>query len=136
MKPIGAEPILLFDGLCNLCNAAVQWLIVRDRRGLLRFASLQSEIGQQIQQQHGLDPAKLDSLVLYEDGQLFLKSDAVLRLADLLSWPYRLLRFFTWVPLFFRDGLYDWVARNRYRWFGKKEACMLPKAEWKDRFLR
>lgn len=135
MKSIGPEPILLFDGLCNLCNGVVQWLIVRDQHGRLRYASLQSKIGQQIQEQHGLDPTKLDSLILYENGKLLFKSNAVLRLADWLSWPYRILCFFSWMPLFIRDGLYDWVARNRYRWFGKKEACMLPKAEWKDRFL-
>lgn len=128
-------PILLFDGLCNLCNGAVQWLILRDRQGQLRYASLQSAVGQQIQEEHGLDTSKLDSLVLYQNGQVFLKSEAVLRLVDLLPWPYPLLRFFKWVPLLIRDGVYDWVARNRYRWFGKQEACMLPRAEWKDRFL-
>ncbi len=129
------EPILLFDGLCNLCNGAVQWLILRDRQGQVRYASLQSALGQRIQQQHGLDPQKLDSLILYQGGQIFLKSEAVLHLIHFLSWPYPLLRLFKWVPLLIRDGVYDWVARNRYRWFGKKEACMLPRAEWKDRFL-
>lgn len=129
------HPTLFFDGVCNLCNGAVQWLILRDRKGLLRFASLQSDLGRRLMQEHGLDPDRLDSLILYHEGKLLMKSQAVLQLADLLGWPYRLGLVFRLLPALLRDSIYDWVARNRYRWFGKKEACMLPRPEWKARFL-
>ncbi len=86
-------------------------------------------------EEEGLDPDRLDSLILYHEGKILKKSEAVLRLAKLLGWPYRLGVLFRGLPLFLRDGIYDWVARNRYRWFGKNEACMLPRPEWRARFL-
>lgn len=129
------HPVLLFDGLCNLCNGAVQWIIQRDQEGVFRYASLQSEFGQRLQRENGLDPNALDSIILYEDGEVMTKSEAVVGIAQKLGWPYRIGVMGKILPTFVRDGLYDWVARNRYRWFGKKDECMLPRPEWRGRFL-
>ena len=129
------QPILLFDGVCNLCNASVQWILKRDRQAQFRFAALQSEIGQQILQRHGLVSENFDTVVLAVGEQIFLRSDAPLEIVRNLGGFWRLLYFFKIVPRPLRDAMYNFVARNRYRWFGRREACMLPKPEWKERFL-
>jgi predicted DCC family thiol-disulfide oxidoreductase YuxK len=128
-------PILLFDGVCNLCNASVQWVLLRDKKGVFRFAALQSEAGQAILKKHGLDTETFNSVVLADGDRLFTRSDAPLEVAVRLGGAWRLLGVFKIIPRFIRDGIYDWIARNRYRWFGKQEQCMLPRAEWKGRFL-
>lgn len=129
------HPILLFDGHCNLCNGAVQWVLARDKSGIYRFASLQSEIGQQLQQEYQLDPTALDSMVLVKNGKAHQKSAAALETAIGLGGVYSFAKILKLVPSFISNWVYDFVARNRYRWFGRSEECWLPRPEWKARFL-
>ena len=127
--------VVLFDGVCNFCNHSVNWIIRRDSRSYFRFAALQSDVGAEIQQQYGLDPSALDTLVLNEGGRVYLKSMAALRVVRRLCSPWPLLYALIAVPRPVRDFAYDWFARRRYRWFGKKDACMVPTPDVRDRFL-
>ncbi len=129
------HPILLFDGVCNLCNASVQWILKRDQQGQFRFAALQSEVGQHFLQKHGLAAKDFDTAVLVIGEQIFLRSDAALEIVRRLGGFWRLLYFFKILPRPLRNAVYNLVARNRYRWFGHREECMLPKPAWKERFL-
>ena len=135
MKTETTHPILLFDGVCNLCNASVQFVLKRDTAGQFRFASLQSAAGQELLGQFEQAPADLSTVVLIEDGRLYTKSDAALRAARRLPGLWALLYGFIVLPRPLRNMVYDWIARNRYRWFGKEEQCMLPRAEWRERFI-
>jgi predicted DCC family thiol-disulfide oxidoreductase YuxK len=126
---------ILFDGVCNLCNGFVQFVIAHDPQGRFKFASLQSEVGQEVLRAHGLPTAHFQSVLLLEDGQIYSRSTAALRIVRRLSAPWRWLYGFTLVPRFLRDPAYDWVSRNRYRWFGQRESCMLPTPDLKARFL-
>ncbi len=135
MKNETTHPILLFDGVCNLCNASVQFVLKRDTEGQFRFASLQSEAAQELLRQFPEAPAGINTVVLIENGQLYTKSDAALRAAKRLPGPWPLLYGFILLPRSLRNLVYDWIARNRYRWFGKEDQCMLPRPEWKERFL-
>lgn len=128
-------PVVIFDGVCNLCNGVVGFLIPRDPEGRLRFAPLQSEPAQKLLRRHDLSTEDVDTIVLIEDDQEYTKSDAVLRIAALLGWPYRLARIGRLVPVGFRDRVYDGVAANRYDWFGRKDRCMVPDRDVSDRFL-
>lgn len=128
------HPILLFDGVCNLCNRFVQEVITRDQKGIIHFASLQSDIGQELLHRHGIDPT-LDTVVLIDQGKAMVQSDVALQIFGYLGGTWSLLQVFFIVPKFIRDGVYDWIAKNRYRWFGKRETCMMPKPEWVERFL-
>lgn len=129
------RPVILFDGVCNLCNASVRFVIRRDPRGAFRFASLQSPAGRALSQRYGMPVDDLSSVVLVDAGRCYMKSEAALRIAGALVWPWRLLGVLTIVPRFVRDRVYELVARNRYRWFGKQESCPLPAPELADRFL-
>jgi predicted DCC family thiol-disulfide oxidoreductase YuxK len=132
-----SEPaLILFDGVCNLCNGAVNFVIRRDPAGRFRFAPLQEPGGQRLLAAHHLRREDFDSLVLLEEGRSFLKSTAALRIARHLGALWPLLYFFIIVPRPLRDSVYDWVARNRYRWFGRRDACMVPAPDVLDRFLR
>ena len=128
------DRIILFDGVCNLCSRSVQFIIKRDSLGHFKFASLQGEIGQSLLKKHGLNN-DLTSFILIENEKVYLKSSAALRVSSKLDGPWRLLAIFRIVPPFIRNILYTIVAKNRYKWFGKQESCMLPHPEWKDRFL-
>ena len=128
-------PVLLFDGVCNLCNGSVQWVLLHDRKAQFRFAALQSETGQALLRQFGLDPAQLDTVLLVDGDRIFLRSDAPLEIARRLGGGWALLYLFKVLPRPLRDAVYNWVARNRYHWFGRQEACMLPRPEWKGRFV-
>jgi len=130
-----APPVVLFDGVCNLCSGSVQFLLKRDPEGRFRFASLQSEAGRSLMAEHGLDVDALSSVLLIEDGQVWQESSAALRIARHLPGAWKLLRVFAAVPRPLRDAAYRWIARNRYRWFGKTETCWLPTPELKARFL-
>lgn len=125
------HPIVLFDGVCNLCNGAVQFIIARDKHQGFRFASLQSAFGQQYQEQVG----EVDSILLVEEGRVYQKSTAALRIARRLKGLWPMLYIFIIIPPFLRDFIYDIIARNRYRWFGKKESCWLPTPDLKARFI-
>jgi predicted DCC family thiol-disulfide oxidoreductase YuxK len=129
------HPIILFDGVCNLCSVAVQWILGKDTQALFRFASLQSEIGQDLLKKHGIDAKKMNSIVLISDGKAFTHSDAALEIAGKLDGFWQYLTIFTWIPRFLRDAVYNFVAANRYRFFGKKEECWLPTKKLKSRFL-
>jgi len=130
-----AHPIVLFDGVCNFCNSAVAWIIRRDRRGVFRFASLQSSAGRAaVMAAHG--PAELpDSVVLITGGVVLVRSDAAIAIVRGLGFPWSLACVALILPRPLRDGLYSWIARNRYRWFGKREACMVPEPHLRERFL-
>lgn len=128
--------IILFDGVCNLCNGAVNWLIARDKKDLFRFVSLQSGLGQKITHHIGVDTSRIDSIIFYQPGlAYYYKSDAALKTASLLGFPWSLWGVFRVLPRPLRDTLYDWVARNRYRWFGRKEQCRVPTPELRGKFL-
>lgn len=126
--------VVLFDGLCNLCNGSVQFIIARDRRARFKFASLQSAAAVRLLSGTAT-PASLDTVVLVEDGRVYARSDAALRIARGLGFPWALAWIFVLVPRVLRDLLYDAVARNRYRWFGRRDVCMVPSPALRDRFL-
>jgi predicted DCC family thiol-disulfide oxidoreductase YuxK len=128
------ESIILFDGVCNLCNDSVQFILKRDPVGYFKFASLQGETGQKLLKRYGIS-TELNSFVLIEKDKIYLKSSAALRVCRHLTGPWKSLSFLRIIPPVIRDFLYDIVAKNRYRWFGKKESCMLPSPKWKNRFI-
>lgn len=129
------HPVVLFDGVCNLCDGAVQFIIKRDKHQKLRFASLQSDYAQDRLQYTDLPPQYLDSFVLLEAGAWYTRSTAALRVCKYLDGLWPLLYAFIVVPKPIRDGVYNWVGRNRYQWFGKKDNCMVPTPELKALFL-
>jgi len=127
--------IVLFDGFCNLCNTSIQRIIKHDKKDNFRFAPLQSEIGEQLAAKKKINRNQTDSMVLVEpNGAAFTKSSAALRIAKKLPF-YAWLRIFLPLPTKLRDGVYDLIAKNRYRWFGKKDKCMVPTPELKAKFL-
>lgn len=134
VRPV--HPVLLFDGVCNLCNGAVQFVIKHDPKGNIHFASLQSEAGQQLLASHHYHDTGMHSVVFIEGTQLFTKSDAVLHVGLQLGGVWGILsRTGLLLPRRVRDVLYDWIANNRYRWLGKAEQCLLPTREIRSRFL-
>jgi predicted DCC family thiol-disulfide oxidoreductase YuxK len=128
------DRIILFDGVCNLCNNSVKFIIKRDTSGYFKFASLQGETGQRLLKKHSLN-YDLNSFVLIEKEKVYIKSSAALRVCSQLGGAWRILSIFRFFPSLFRDFLYDIVAKNRYKWFGKEESCILPLPKWKQRFL-
>jgi predicted DCC family thiol-disulfide oxidoreductase YuxK len=126
--------VILFDGVCNLCNGFVQFVIVRDPDGRFQFGPLQSEAAQHLLA--SAPPAPGESFVLIEDGRVFRRSTAALRILRHLRFPWPLSYAAILVPRPLRDAVYDVVARNRYRWFGRRDACMVPTPEVHKRFLR
>ena len=131
------NPVILFDGHCNLCNGWVKWVLKRDRKALYRFSSLQSDFGKQLMVNNGKSPEALESVVLFhpEEGNLYTHSTAALRIAEGLGGIYRLAGILRIFPRGLRNLVYNWIARNRYRWFGRSESCWLPRPEWQDRFV-
>ena len=130
------KKLILFDGVCNLCNASVLYIIKRDRNNVFMFAPLQSNIGQQIIQQFDLDVSKTDSILLYsESNGISIKSTTALQISKHLGFPSNLMSIFFIIPPFIRNWVYDFIAKNRYKWYGKKEQCMIPTPELKAKFL-
>lgn len=130
------KQLILFDGVCNLCNRSVQCVIKHDKNNRFMFAPLQGEFGQQIISKYNIDTAKTDSIILYSEQKgLKVKSTAALYIAKDLGFPSALLAIFLIVPAFIRNWVYDFIAKNRYKWYGKKEACMIPTPELKSKFL-
>jgi predicted DCC family thiol-disulfide oxidoreductase YuxK len=127
-------PVVLFDGVCNLCNAAVRFVVRFDAEGEFRFAPLQSDVGQALLERHGLAPETFDSFALVEDGDHTTKSTAALRVARRLDGPFPLLYPLIYLPAGVRDRVYDFVADHRYQVFGKKDACPVPEPEIRERF--
>mgnify|MGYP001303898982 CR=1 FL=1 len=129
------KKIILFDGVCNLCNGSVVFIIKRDKKDVFRFAAIQSEEGQKLIDKHQIDTTKVDSILLFDGEKHYAKSTAALKIARNLKGGYPLLYGFIILPAFFRNWVYDIIARNRYKWFGKKESCMIPTPELKGKFL-
>lgn len=129
------EPIVLFDGVCNLCSGVVQYIVPRDADGRIHFASLQSDVGEELLAEHGLPTDRLESIVLIEGDDCYVKSDAVLRIAGHLGGVHALLPPLRILPRRFRDRVYDFVAARRYRWFGEKDQCMMPTGDVRERFV-
>lgn len=129
------HPVLIFDGVCGLCNASVDFVIRHDRRGVFRFAPSQSDSGRRLLERFGVDPDDVQSVYLVERGRIKARSTAALLVAWRLGFPWSLASVFLLVPRPLRDLVYNGIARNRYRWFGKKETCRLPTAEERSRFL-
>ncbi len=127
--------VILFDGVCNFCNSSVQFVIKRDPNQQFRFASLQSQYGQQVLAQHQLPQNEFNSFIFIENGEIYTKSTAALRVAKQLSGLWPMLYGFIIIPSFIRDAVYNFIAKNRYRWFGKREACMLPTPQQRQLFL-
>ena len=137
--PAPASDLILFDGVCNLCNGFVQFVIGHDGAGRFRFAALQSATGRAILAAHGVDASAVaaapDSVLLQQGGRLYSHSEAVLRIAQGLGWPWRALLLGRLLPRAWRDAAYRFVARHRYHWFGRQDSCWLPTPELKARFL-
>lgn len=129
------DKLILFDGVCKLCAGTVQFIIRHEKDSTLRFASIQSELGQRIFQEHNLPVENAQSILVTSNDNILSKSDAIIEILRHLKWPWRMGILLKIVPRFLRDWGYTIVASNRYRWFGKKDACMIPTADIKSRFL-
>ncbi len=130
------KKIILFDGVCNLCDTVVQFIIKRDKKDIFRFVPLQSELGKIIMKHIGVNASKIDSIILYEPGiAYYYKAEAAFRIVKYIGGFYNLLRIFSILPKKVSNGIYDYIAKNRYTWFGRKEACMIPTSELKAKFL-
>ena len=128
--------MILFDGVCNLCNGAINFVLRHDRKGIFRFASLQSEAGQQLLAAHNLDSKELNSFFLIDKGKVYKKSAATLKVMNYFAWYWKELQILRIVPFFLRDAIYDFIAANRYKWFGKRQECMVPTPDLQKRFLQ
>ena len=131
----GNNKIILFDGICNLCNGAVLFIIERDSKDVFKFAALQSETGSTLIQEHNIDTEKIDSIVLIDQGKVYVKSSAALRIAKGLNGAWPLLYLFIVIPPFVRNWVYDRIAKNRYHWFGKMDRCMTPSPSLQKKFI-
>ena len=130
-----SHPVVLFDGVCNFCNSTINFLIRQDKKGILHFATLQSPSGQQLLKQYGLPLENFESFVVLEKGKAYTGSTASLKVCRQLPWYWQWTRIFWVVPRPFRDAVYNFIARHRYQWFGKKDQCMLPDEKIKERFI-
>jgi len=131
----GDHKIIVFDGVCNLCNNSVNYVIKRDNKDRFRFAAFQEEAGQRLILKYNIDISKTDSIVLIDSDKVYVRSTAVLRIAKYLGGGYPLFYVFMIIPKFVRNWVYDYVARNRYKWYGKKDSCMIPTPELRSKFL-
>jgi predicted DCC family thiol-disulfide oxidoreductase YuxK len=130
------KKIILFDGVCNLCDSAVQFIIKYDKKDIFRFVALQSHLGQEIIKHTGIDTKNIDSIILYQPGTAYYyKSEAVLEIAKILGGIFYLGTIFSIFPTSFNNSIYDYIAKNRYKWYGKKESCMIPTKELQAKFL-
>ncbi|MCL6260746.1 thiol-disulfide oxidoreductase DCC family protein [Aquiflexum sp. TKW24L] len=127
--------IILFDGVCNLCNNAIDFVIKRDKKERFKFGALQDNATKSILKDYKINEAYLDSIILIRGDQVFYKSKAALEIARNLGGIWPLLYVFNFIPSAVRDPVYDWIARNRYKWFGKKETCRIPTTKEKRKFL-
>lgn len=126
--------IVLYDGQCSFCNGATQWIITRDRKAKLSFAAIEGELGQRLIQQFNI-PSSLDSLICIDKDKAYLYSSGAIRITKYLDGAWKLIYLLTIIPTFIRNPVYRWFANNRYRWFGKQQACLLPTPEIRRRFL-
>ena len=127
--------IVLFDGVCNFCNSSVNFMIRKDNTDYFRFLPLQSEKGKKIVERHNLNPENLQTVILLENGKIYTRSTAALRIAKKLRGGWKLFYGFVIIPPFIRHVVYNFIAKNRYRWWGKRESCMVPTPEVRKKFL-
>ncbi len=128
------SPIILFDGVCNYCNSVINYAIRHDPAARLKFAPLQGSTASRLREQYQI-PGTIDSVILVDNGRVYTHSDAAVRIPAYLSGSARILRILKWVPRLIREPIYKLIARNRYKWFGKRETCMVPSADVRARFL-
>jgi predicted DCC family thiol-disulfide oxidoreductase YuxK len=128
-------PIIVFDAMCVLCSANAQFILRHDKKGHFRLASMQNEFGASLYRRFGIDPADPDSLIIIEGDTILRDSDAVLSIYNGLGWPWRIIVLLRIVPIYLRDPVYRWIARNRYRIFGQRDTCWLPSPDMADRVL-
>lgn len=129
------KPVILFDGVCNYCNSMVNFVIRQDSEKKFRFATLQSDGGQKLLEEFELPKQDFNSFVFIQNNKAYLQSTAALKVMNLLPWYWKWTQAFWIIPKFLRDAVYDFVAKNRYKWFGRKEVCMIPTPEVRHRFL-
>lgn len=129
-------PIILFDGVCNFCNSTVNFILKEDKKQIFQFAALQSDAGQQLLKKHHLPAQEFNSFLFIDNQKLFTASTAALRLVRYLPWYWQWAQLLWLIPRFLRDGIYRLIANNRYKWFGKREACMIPPPDVRKRFLQ
>ena len=129
------NPVILFDGVCNLCNGSILFILNRDPSGIFRFAPLQSETGKNLLSKFDLPNDNLDSIILVENNEYYLRSTAALKILQRLGALWKIVYVFMLVPRPVRDYIYDIVARNRYKWYGKRAECMIPSSDIESRFL-
>jgi predicted DCC family thiol-disulfide oxidoreductase YuxK len=131
----GTGDIVLFDGVCELCTHSVKFILRRERTDVIRFVPLQSKVGHELLRGFGIDPEGIATFVFITKGKIYLRSDALVEIVQHLRMPWRMLGWLGVVPRPLRDAVYDFIARNRYRWFGQRETCMMPTPELRARFL-
>ena len=130
------KQLIIFDGVCNLCNSSINYVIKHDKHNEFMFAPLQSNVGKEIIKKFNLNTSKTDSILLYSEASgLKIKSSAAMAVASKLGFPRNLLSVFYIIPPFIRNWVYDYVAKNRYKWYGKKDQCMIPTPELQEKFL-
>ena len=130
-----SHPVVLFDGVCNLCNRSVQFIIRKDKKKQFLFASLQGKTGQEVLKRFKLPVDNFNSFILVEGDHVYTQSTAVLKMLKKLGGGWKLFYAFIIVPKFIRNAVYNWIARNRYKWYGKRDECMVPTPELRERFL-
>lgn len=130
-----SNPIVLFDGVCNLCTTSVRFLLAYNRTKNLHFASLQSDFAKDLLLQYKIFNSELSTIIFIEDKHIYIKSTAAFELSKHLIYPWRAIYFFKFIPKLITDWIYDLISKNRYNWFGRKDQCMIPKPEWKHRFF-
>ena len=135
IDPRPEKAVLIFDGVCNFCDRSVRFVLKRDRRGRFLFASNQSEAGSALLRRFGVDPGSVASVYLVDGDRIWAKSTAALEIARRMPLPWTLGYGFIIIPRFLRDAIYDWIARNRYRWFGRADSCRVPAESDRSRFL-
>ena len=135
MLPQTEKPVILFDGICNLCNSSVRFVLKNDSREQFLFTSIQSDAAKNLLLHLNYKNNQMNSILLVDQGKILERSDAVLRIAAGLRFPWNLLQAFKILPTGFRDRVYDWIADNRYRWFGKKDRCLFGIPEYENRFI-
>ena len=134
-NPYQGQKIVFFDGICVLCNRSVDFLLKKDRKRRLKFATLQSDHAMAFFHQSQYNPVKEDTIIFYDEGRIFIKSTAVLKIAGYLSFPYSTIAVLLIFPRPLRDWVYDYIAKNRFRWFGKKDTCRMPDEETTGRII-
>ncbi len=135
MNELNSKGVVLFDGVCNFCNSSVNFIIRHDKKDYFRFTPLQSEIGMKISEKYNLDSGNLKSVILVDKGKIYTKTTAALRIAKQLSGAWPALYIFIIVPAPIRDVVYNIIAKYRYKWWGERDACMIPTPEIRKKFL-